>query len=400
MATQGKIYVYKRKSKKGFSWTYRIEAGKDPATGKRRCVTGSGFKTAKEARAAAQPRLNKLLLGQNIIDSKILFSDYAARWLEEYSVNRKWNTIKTFKWGISVFNDYLKNKQLNNITTYDCQIFINKFSQNHSKQTLIKLIFLLKRIFKHAIKYNHININPINNIEYPPCKKNIKRVEDLYLTKSELKEFLLFAKEYSYHIGHNSTYFYYMMYTMAFTGIRVGEACALLWRDIDFDNKLISIKSNMVGNSFKNSMRQDTPKTKNSIRTIYMDNTLLDILKQWRKIQLSLRIFNGTQNKRADLDYVFTKYSPGKNLEYPLIPANIISIFVTINRKNISRKHLHSHILRHTHASLLAEAGITLEVIQDRLGHKNDKTTTMIYLHVTENMKKSSIDIFEKYMQC
>ena len=57
------------------------------------------------------------------------------------------------------------------------------------------------------------------------------------------------------------------------------------------------------------------------------------------------------------------------------------------------------HGLRHTHASLLAEAGIPLEVIQDRLGHKEDKTTMMIYLHVTENMKKHSIDLFEKYMQ-
>lgn len=56
-------------------------------------------------------------------------------------------------------------------------------------------------------------------------------------------------------------------------------------------------------------------------------------------------------------------------------------------------------MLRHTHASLLAEAGISLEIIQDRLGHKDDKTTMMIYLHVTENMKKHSIDIFEKYMQ-
>lgn len=399
MATQGKIYVYKRKSKKGFSWTYRIEAGKDPATGKRRCVTGSGFKTAKEARAAAQPRLNKLLLGQNIIDSKILFSDYAAKWLEEYSVNRKYNTVKMITWAMKVVNLYFKNKQLKNITTYDCQCLLNDFVQNHAKRSLTHLIFFMKRIFKHAVKYNRIVTNPMDNVEPPSCKDTILNVEDLYLTKAELKDFLLGAKDYAQNVGYNAEYFYYMMYMMAFTGMRVGEACALLWEDIDFDKKLLSIKTNIVGVSFDKFIRQDTPKTKSSIRTIYMNNSLVAVLKEWKKVQLSLRLLHGTQNKRNKLNYVFSKYSPRKDYEHPLLPTTIVSVFRLINQKQYIKKHLHSHMLRHTHASLLAEAGISLEIIQDRLGHKDDKTTMMIYLHVTENMKKHSIDIFEKYMQ-
>lgn len=51
MATQGKIYVYKREAKKGTTYTYRIEAGINPTTGKRQQITKSGFRTAKEARA-------------------------------------------------------------------------------------------------------------------------------------------------------------------------------------------------------------------------------------------------------------------------------------------------------------------------------------------------------------
>lgn len=62
MATQGKILVYKRQGKKGTTYTYRLEAGRDPITGKRKRVSKSGFKTAKEARAAAQPILNKFLV--------------------------------------------------------------------------------------------------------------------------------------------------------------------------------------------------------------------------------------------------------------------------------------------------------------------------------------------------
>ena len=83
MATQGKILVYKRQGKKGITYTYRIEAGRDPVTGKRKCITKSGFKTAKEARVAAQPILNKLLLGKNIIESDITFSEFANEWLDD-----------------------------------------------------------------------------------------------------------------------------------------------------------------------------------------------------------------------------------------------------------------------------------------------------------------------------
>ena len=53
-----------------------------------------------------------------------------------------------------------------------------------------------------------------------------------------------------------------------------------------------------------------------------------------------------------------------------------------------SNKHLTTHIFRHTHISLLAELGVPLKTIMDRVGHTNPKTTLSIYSHVTEEMKK------------
>lgn len=117
MATQGKILVYKRQGKKGTTYTYRLEAGRDPITGKRKRVSKSGFKTAKEARAAAQPILNKLLLGKNVIESNITFKEYADEWIKEYSLHLKKASLPTLisnvKIGIKYFGNK-KNKRYNN----------------------------------------------------------------------------------------------------------------------------------------------------------------------------------------------------------------------------------------------------------------------------------------------
>ncbi len=55
-------------------------------------------------------------------------------------------------------------------------------------------------------------------------------------------------------------------------------------------------------------------------------------------------------------------------------------------------------MLRHTHASLLADADVPLIMIQERLGHSNDKITRKIYLHITENKKIDTAKHFEDYM--
>ncbi|HJF84281.1 MAG TPA: tyrosine-type recombinase/integrase [Megamonas hypermegale] len=63
------------------------------------------------------------------------------------------------------------------------------------------------------------------------------------------------------------------------------------------------------------------------------------------------------------------------------------------------KKNIHPHIFRHTHASLLAEAGTQLEVISQRLGHSSSNITRKIYLHITQNLEQKSIEKFSDYMQ-
>ena len=402
MATQGKILVYKRQGKKGITYTYRIEAGRDPVTGKRKCITKSGFKTAKEARVAAQPILNKLLLGKNIIESDITFSQFANEWLDDRKSSLKLATQHNLGISIDIANKYFSNKKMKDITSYEYQQFINDYATKVKYSTLNTRHHAIKSIFNYAVKFGIILNNPAIYVELPKIKIPKKEITDLYLTKEELKDFLYFVKYKRY--GGPSDYFYPLCVMLAYTGMRVGEACALTWEDVDFKNKTIFIHSTMFSKNYTHYERQDTPKNESSIRHIFMGETLISVLKDWKKLQLRLRLKNGGLTNKIDKeDYVFTKFTrsvDGKHKEIVVIPNVIRSIFDYMNRIGAYPKHMHAHMLRHTHVSLLAETRkVSLTDIQARLGHSNDRITKEVYLHVTEKSKKDTARIFEEYIK-
>ena len=391
MSTQGKVRVYKRENKKGISWTYCIEAGRNPATGKRRRVTKSGFNTAKEARAAAQPILNKLLLGENIVESDITFGEYAKEWLNEKQENVKLGTAINLTSVIKCANRYFEHIRIKNITKYMYQQFINDNAKIKKRTTVISQHMVIKNIFCHANKYNIIRTNPATDIVIPNIIINQKDIKDMYLTKNELKEVLSCIKRDA--IKPQTKSIYVACAIMAFTGVRIGEACALLWSDVNFDNKTIAINSSLYGSSPANCIRHDTPKNQASIRTIKIGDTLIRILKEWKHQQLELKLQCTTREK---LNFVLTRYQHGK--ETPVVQNIINGFFQRLNKQHVLKKHIHCHLFRHTHVSLLAEAGVPLEVIQERLGHSTDITTRRIYLHITEKQKESAANIFEEYI--
>lgn len=218
----------------------------------------------------------------------------------------------------------------------------------------------------------------------------------MYLTKNELLEFLDFAKNYK---GYGSNYFYPLCLTLAYTGIRLGEACALLWENIDIENKIIKIESSMYSKNQSEYERQNSPKNLSSIRTIIIGNTLATELKKWKTEQLTLRVLYGTRNNKPNLDFVFTRFEKTKFKEIAVLQPTVQLIFTKINKKHLFNKKIYAHLFRHTHVSLLAEAGnISLESIQQRLGHSSDETTRKIYLHITEKSKLDTANTFENYM--
>lgn len=166
-----------------------------------------------------------------------------------------------------------------------------------------------------------------------------------------------------------------------------GEALALTWKDINFKDNEIRINK-AISRGKNNKLYLKTTKTGIS-RTIKLDPETMDLLKAWRK-----------QQKK---DYLHLGYNTTQPNQLVFSNENNEFIQPTKTRKwlmNILKKYkITTHGLRHTHCSLLFEAGANLKDVQDRLGHTDSKTTLDIYTHVTQKAKAETIEKFENYLK-
>lgn len=129
------------------------------------------------------------------------------------------------------------------------------------------------------------------------------------------------------------------------------------------------------------------PKTEGSIRTIEVEKLVMDLLKSHRKRQMKM-IANYRQDELTeyhDGNFVFCRVNG-----YPFIQKTVISRMKRLLEYTNIEKDATPHIFRHSHISMLTEAGVDLNTIMERVGHEDMKTTLKVYTHVTKKMKKDA----------
>lgn len=223
--------------------------------------------------------------------------------------------------------------------------------------------------------------------------KDLEENRDLpkYLEKEELKHFLNSAKEY----GLDQDYYIFLL--LSYTGIRVGELCALKWKDIDMNEQTIQISKtyyNPTNNRKKYTLLP--PKTASAARSIDIDITVVNELKKHKIKQME--IIMKYREKYHNQDFVFAiedSNVPG----YPYYTKKVGDRMKRLLKIANLSSELTPHSLRHTHTSLLAEADVSLPQIMERLGHKDEATTRNVYLHVTKERKKEASQKFQKLME-
>lgn len=176
---------------------------------------------------------------------------------------------------------------------------------------------------------------------------------------------------------------------LAYSGMRKGEALALTWKDINFNKNTISINKTvtMVEN---NKLVIQTPKTLSSIRIIYMDDETMSVLKKWRSKQSHILYMDGKTSLNDRL--LFSKNDG--SLLHPTRPNNWMHQLT----KRYGLKYISCHGFRHTHASILFQAGATIKEVQNRLGHADAKTTLNVYTHVTQKEQNETALKFANYL--
>ena len=376
------IQSYQKDGQKYYK--FQLYVGIDPLTGKSIKTTRRGFKTKKEAQLAIS-RL-QLEIEQGAFRKQTLdtYQDVYNLWIDKYRLTVKESTfVKTkeiFKLHIlPLFGEY----KIDKINVQVCQKHVNEWFSTLKKYRSIRAY--ASKVLDHAVTLGIIANNVMKNVTMPvnidPPQED---EQENFYTKEQLVQFLKYLKQES-NFKH-----YALFRLLAFSGMRKGEALALTWNDINFTSKEIRINKTLSSGE-NNRLFVQTPKTKSSIRTLKMDKITLDILEEWNKLQKQDYLKLGINTLKPN-QLVFSN-EDNKYLQ----PAMTRKWMIRIQDK-YSLKKITTHGLRHTHCSLLFEAGASLKEVQERLGHSDIQTTMNIYTHVTEKAKDEAAQKFASYM--
>lgn len=317
----------------------------------------------------------------------LTFQELYDLWLKQYRLKVKPSTIATSRRFVEDYClQYFGKLKLDKITVSYCQEIVNKWHSQYKQYYYFRKI--VAQILQFGIKMEIIDSNPMRKTELPR-KIEVEQFPNFY-TKEQLETFFNCLEDHIEKSGRTSTKLLAFFRLLAFTGMRKSEALALQWQDIDFFNHKLTIGKTLAVDENGQIIVQE-PKTKSSQRVNMLDQKTVEILKQWRKNQKSW-YFNLGYNTSKESQYLFTNKFNG--LYYPQAPNDWL--YNILEKYELSKITLHG--FRHTHASLLFESGANLKEVQDRLGHKDVKTTMNIYAHVTPEKMKETGERFANYV--
>jgi integrase len=312
-------------------------------------------------------------------NKKILYKDWIVDWLLEKKDYIKESTYASYT--NNVYNHIipkLGNYYLNELDHKILQDCILDLSKNGrldstgglSEKTIKDITIIIKGSLKKAIYEDKIK-NIELTFKYPKQNKDNK----IYvLTKHEQNLIINYSKE---HINNKNI----GILLCLFSGIRIGELCALQWKDIDFKKNQLTISKTIQrvyikeNNKCYSKIIISSPKTINANRIIPINKEFMEILKSLKS------------NKE---DYILSGNS------YYIEPRNYRRYFDRLLEK-LKINHFNFHSLRHTFASNCIYLGIDYKTVSEILGHSTVNITLNLYVHPTFSQKKNASIRFAKY---
>lgn len=351
-------------------WIEKLKSGRYRAveryteimTGKQKKVSVTMDKNTAASRKAAEAALIekiRKLSGSAPEHHELTLSELVDLWREYQVKSVKQSTYKRNYHAMNTILQILGADTL--VSRLSARYISNQMAAKNEKPgTTNERIKRLKSMLRWAYKNDYVS--DISYIDKLDALKNDEKKEKLavkYLEAEELKSLL---NHMQVERWHDLTIF------LSLSGLRVGEAFALNYQDIDLKERQIHVhKTYDVSNDIMTST-----KTSSSTRDVYIQDELLSLCKKLRSAAATKKLVggNGYIFHESRYDYhAYEKYF-GENTEHVLCHR------------------LTPHALRHTHVALLAEQGIPLDAISRRLGHKDSKITANVYFHVTKKLKE------------
>ncbi len=366
----------KVKEWKGAWWLFIDHSGRRKA--KRVGPGPSGKKAAELAGTKIRARLveGDLSVLESERPAVPTFKEYAERWLQGIQGRVRPSTLEEYQRRVRQMEAHLGELPLTRITRevvrtlFGALAEVRENGKRLSRATLKETLNTLASILGTAEEDGLIPTNPARRIGkkvLPPQDV----VEAEVFTRQELAAILAVAER-------DYPAYYPLLFTLARTGMRLGEALGLEWADVDFERRVFLVR--------RASRRGHvtTPKS-HQARRVDMSAQLARVLQDWKSLQEAEAVLRG----RPDPERVFVnRYGRLVN------EMSLRHVWRSILRRAEVR-YRKIHCLRHTFASMLIEAGVPLPYIQRQLGHHSPAFTLKVYGHLIPRRERREVDLLD-----
>lgn len=367
------MWIEEKETKRGKAFVY-YERYTDPQTGKTRRVSvslASNTRAAvKQATLMLRERIERKINAAKIDEKPV--ESVVDEWIEYRSISVKPSTLYGLKNQLNaVLRELPDGILISRLDLATVQGIITAMQARKLSRAYVKKVFqTLRQLLKYAKKLHYVaDIEYLNDVEIQyqaKTREDVERESKKYLDKNTLKTVLDEIKSIHLRIGLACEF-------QALTGLRYGELAAL--RVQDYDNKKGIID---INGTFSSQVSPDDPHARSAPKTA----------ASYRKITLNARaksILESliTENyQRAhwysgyvDRGYIFTTDRGN--------PINSHEVGKILRRLSCPFR-VTTHVFRHTHISMLLEAGVPIRAVMERVGHATMQTTLEIYAHVSK----------------
>lgn len=346
-----------------------------------------GKKQADVKSKLAEFKKQMLTNGVDVAADSRTFRQFANEWVnvilkpkvKPLSYQRKVSTLEN-----QVYK-HLGNVQINKITHAQVQKMVNDLHESGLSYSTIKKAYeAVSGCMRYYRITNSTSFNPCEDITLPEMKrKNESDIE--FFTENERAKIV---EEATRKFGNGKSVYRlgWAFVLLLYSGLRVGELCALTWSDIDFNERTITVNKTAVevrerdkDGVFRSVLKtQQSTKTRSGTRIIPMTRKAFTALSELRKIT-------------GEYEYIITS-SKGVRIRPSRLDTTFYNILEAIHLERVG-----VHTLRHTFATMLFNNGCEVKVVSELLGHSNTKITENIYIHLIQKQKIKAIESIDKY---
>lgn len=374
----------KKSNTKRADGRYSVQIYVGMINGKRKYKTVYG-KTQKEANQKAEEIKVALKKGIDVTSQNDSFEIWADYWLASKKQEVSADQYSLLESRTKIWKSFLKCSKITQIKPFDLQTVIYQIAsknpytgQKMAKKTIKGYTQIISSIFDYAIDNRVIEHNPSSKLKLP---QDAPQKHRRALNKTERQ----WVMEFQHRAKPAAM-------LLMLSGLRRGEATALQWSDIDFDNNqiIVSKSYNFKQNEFKSPKNGKT-------RIVSVPQVLIDYLNTLDRVSpFVLTTAKGNMMTSIAWKRLFQSYMTDLNLEYgsfidkpnkfaPVKTPMMITPFTP-------------HELRHTFCTIMYEAGVDVLTAKEQMGHADVQTTLSIYTHLDDEHRQKDLSKLDSYL--